>query len=852
MKIKIKYLFLILSLLISIGIGAQEIQEHYVMDFSGGLVNSISNALMKDNQALVLENYDIDPFGNLTPMPGASYYHNDSALKLEGIISYYNQTRNKLVTIKTSEDYFTNDTAKNNIGIIRICDEASSSCSTSIYPGYYLSRNDSLYPANMSYTFDNTGNLFIAASKSEMLVYDGNYVFPARPYGPGQPRIAIIEGQGTLSGRFRYKYCYIDTTALDTSNFSPPSWQITTNAGLVVVYDFWDRIDTTRQDMILIARSHNDSNYEFVANIPGNQLEYIDSINNPAGPIVDTSDNIGVHRDCLYIYPYSPYPNDYNSNVYNDGLLAPPAGFVVKDSIINPGAYRGVFDSLPYVDCKSLLLDTLDDPHFSYMLEFVDSAGRTSYCSPMSCHKINGTYTRSNDSNIVIILDSLPVPKDSSIIKKTLIRRVLSKSIHILPPTSSCCDSIIGTWIKIEDSLPPSQTYYMDTHTIAIQTDENGYTPSEYYLAYNARYNWTNACETDWDLLYDQSAEVYFHDDSIITFQPSDIVSHLSRCYAIGHPTNRNHIYFSDYGRYTTWPSDKFIYISSQRGDWFVRILSLGESLLMFRQNSIWQLSGTSFYQYQIREIVSGVGLTAPRTLVRSNYGIFFAHKTGVYQFGEHRQAISYPIKNSIDSLTSTMRESWAENINGELWFSPPVNSPINSKTYIYSITPTPHWKCLTRGFYDAARYNNDTLALDYEPDKWILLGNNDTLYKYNYSATDTLFGLDTLIRTYQSKYFFESEDREKIYYIDLVGSGICDSMKLTFYGNYSTDFATYDTLATKIINVDFSSAERQRVKVNHICKNFSVKIQDYGMGDYKLKGYIIGWQPWDKRKVRP
>jgi len=51
----------------------------------------------------------------------------------------------------------------------------------------------------------------------------------------------------------------------------------------------------------------------------------------------------------------------------------------------------------------------------------------------------------------------------------------------------------------------------------------------------------------------------------------------------------------------------------------------------------------------------------------------------------------------------------------------------------------------------------------------------------------------------------------------------------------------------TVIVYPDFTDETVDRVRVDAICDQFSLRIEDFGEGDYSLKGYKIWYQPWDR-----
>lgn len=784
-------------------VNGQSIQKYAVMDFSGGLVNSALNAAMKDNQAVILDNYMITDLGYLKRRPGVELHYTDaySGGWLNYLIPQYNPTSKWLFSIRQKTSEFKDDTVGAALGVLSYCWSGNSTCSLSVFEGFYNNRRIAdRYASNMSY-FNSGGRTGIVSSKSEMVMLDGLIAFPARPHALGQPRVAVIDGGGNLTGYYTYKYCYIDTTANDTSNLSPPSWKAWPNNGKVYIYKLTPPIDTTTQDMIAIYRSSSGSAYKHLVTFPtnkGDSLEYLD--NNWS--TFDTTDYLwGQHGDCWEIGIGSM------CNTWNDQSMPPPGGCNVSQAIKGVST-TGIFTDMPY--------DSIYCPALSYVFILRDSSGRASYASPVVCFQRPDTVYQIDTTGI--LFENLQSELDSNIVAMEIWRKLEGDAY----PYNLTTDSILGKWFYIwtKTGVPSS---FEDWRSLASACDAA-------HLRCANRIVPESLC----------------YDDSTIKFQPSDAVIHGARCFAIGDPHYKNRVYYSAFGYPTTFPLDKFLEIPSRSGDWLVRILSLNDQLIFLRQNSVLSLSGLTFYQYSIRELIGGLGITAPRSLVHTNQGVYFVSNTQVYSLAQTKYPVSLPVEKSFDSLESVKKSIFGFAVKDQIWFS------ANGKTYVFTESPVQHWTSYSLGINAAVEWNYDPDALEYEPNSYILALDNDSLWRWNYNDTATTDGGDSIFAVYQSKYFFEDLNREKVCYIDIIGSGQCDSLKFTFYDNYGdTLVGSGEAVDSVTDSVNFSSRDRVRVKVDHIFTTFSVKIEDFGTGDYVLRGYEIGYIPWDEGRSR-
>lgn len=356
--------------------------------------------------------------------------------------------------------------------------------------------------------------------------------------------------------------------------------------------------------------------------------------------------------------------------------------------------------------------------------------------------------------------------------------------------------------------------------------------------------------------------------DSMLAFQPASLELFGGRVYAIGDPLYPNRLYFSNYDSPTNWPCSNFLNIPVFEPDRFVDLLALEDRLILFRQNSVLHLQGHSFYQYSIDELIANVGLTAPRSVARVGNTVYFYHSTGVYTLsafgGVSERPLSFVIQKSLDSFMVNQQRAVGAGIAGNYWLSVDYASD-NQKTYIYSEIPIPHWKTYGFGLHAVIQFDPDSIPGNFNPNHWLiaLVRNVDfydstAVYSWrldnlgDFANIDTMdvayWGGDTyipIIATYQSKRFLEGRERERVYWIDLVGEGTADTITFTFLD----EGVAFDTV--KYLP-DFTDGIRDRIIVDHIVSDFAVRWQDNGYGQYTIKGYEIGWILWDRGRPTP
>lgn len=849
---------LITFALLVVSVHGQAVQEKPVLDLSGGLVSGLKNALMAENQETQLENYDI-VLGKLQRRKGMSIIYTDAASgrRTEGLIPYFGSAGDRqLLLLRSQTTGFPNDTADANVLLLTKCDPTTAVCTTTVYKGFHSGRRDLDIPYNLNFTTWNN-DLLITDSRSEAVIYNGDWIHPVRPYGPGQLRAVGLDGGGHVNGTVRYKYAWIDTSGADTSNFSAPSWPIRVDSGKVYVWGFatapfdtilvnggWVAAEPVGS--ILVYRSIDDGDYLLL-----DSAAYSDTLT-----ILDTTGTLSPGDTTTY--KWGPHPRLTQVNVDWTGLtesnVVAPGGFTVGVSVNGSwSANAPGIGPYGYADNNDTIVCLV-----GYSVVFVDTAGRPSMPSPAVWATLDTNFAGSDtvDSKFKAHLGEIPVPSDSGIVHKLLLRCIALTNYEQFPCPAPWSCSWDTTWLELGGiansqynewfsitTLDDSVTDHWDSLSIKAYHD----TVNSLYSSYRID---STADSIMIGLLYwetysqvGEQPESTYASDSVISFQPVASTIHGARTFAIGSQDNPRRVYYSEFGSLSNWPYDKTLLIGSNSGDWPVSLLSLDERLVVFSQNSVWQISGLSFSNFQIGQLTSNVGLTAPRSVGLGLNEIYFAHQTGVYKFGRFEGIGKYPvslmIKSVIDSIGSNLKEAFGAMVGEEYWFSAPINDTL-SKTYIYSEVPQPHWKEYSFGVRDAIQFDRSAKAGQFGSNRWVLLRENDSLYEFG--AGDTLDGAAAYVATYQSKAFFDNgNQREKIEYIDLQATGECDSLQVTVYDNYGED-----SVFSAVLSTDFTDNDRDRIAVNKIVRNCTVKINDFGSGDYQLQGYVIGFIPWD------
>lgn len=112
---------------------------------------------------------------------------------------------------------------------------------------------------------------------------------------------------------------------------------------------------------------------------------------------------------------------------------------------------------------------------------------------------------------------------------------------------------------------------------------------------------------------------------------------HKNRVYAAN--KNSSTLYFSDAGVPTSFPVNNFIAINTNDGQNITGIDTILDNLIVFKDESVWILSGeplgagntTTIGNLQLRQANSPVGCSAARTICKVEQTLFFMHYSGLY-----------------------------------------------------------------------------------------------------------------------------------------------------------------------------------------------------------------------------
>jgi hypothetical protein len=147
---------------------------------------------------------------------------------------------------------------------------------------------------------------------------------------------------------------------------------------------------------------------------------------------------------------------------------------------------------------------------------------------------------------------------------------------------------------------------------------------------------------------------------------PQIVCVHKNRVYCAN--KNSSTLYFSDAGNPDSFPANNFIQINTNDGQNITGIKSINDTLIIFKDDSIWSLTGdplgagniTTIGNLQLRRANSSVGCSAFRTIKQVGAALIFMHYSGLFVFQNNA---STPISDKLNTTFQTaMNQSFIQN----------------------------------------------------------------------------------------------------------------------------------------------------------------------------------------------
>jgi len=149
-------------------------------------------------------------------------------------------------------------------------------------------------------------------------------------------------------------------------------------------------------------------------------------------------------------------------------------------------------------------------------------------------------------------------------------------------------------------------------------------------------------------LSFGEEAGLFYKDVTVCNQRT--FVAHVNYYTSIGSAEKKlmpDRILYTPIGRYDTFPPNQFIDIGINDGEDFTAIESFGTKLFAFKQNSLYIIDVTSPDDtgWFLQSTHNGLGIDKPSAVVKTEFGICWVRKTGIYAWTPNQGIIELSAK---------------------------------------------------------------------------------------------------------------------------------------------------------------------------------------------------------------
>ena len=146
--------------------------------------------------------------------------------------------------------------------------------------------------------------------------------------------------------------------------------------------------------------------------------------------------------------------------------------------------------------------------------------------------------------------------------------------------------------------------------------------------------------------------------------QASYGVLYKERIYVAGFAPNFSTVWFSDIGDPEKWNPNNQFDVGANDGDRITGLAVLGDSLLIFKENSIWEIQVDQQNVISFKRLFAqSIGTTSARSIVNINNVLFFFDRNGIWaiyqRYPELISAKIQPFINAIQDVYSVVGWGW-------------------------------------------------------------------------------------------------------------------------------------------------------------------------------------------------
>lgn len=182
-----------------------------------------------------------------------------------------------------------------------------------------------------------------------------------------------------------------------------------------------------------------------------------------------------------------------------------------------------------------------------------------------------------------------------------------------------------------------------------------------------------------------------------------------NRIFMAGMFGDESRVRYSELGDPEDWPVENFINVNVSDGDQITGLVEFGGNLYIFKNRSIYRLSGSDPADFYLVQVVPDIGAVGQRAIVSTGGGMYFVSTDGVFYFdggGQPRNITavldSYFRSGEIDD--ADMGDAACAWFGNALYVSLPINSSDISGLWVYD--------ALTGGWWPWSSQEQDDVPL--------------------------------------------------------------------------------------------------------------------------------------------
>ena len=157
-------------------------------------------------------------------------------------------------------------------------------------------------------------------------------------------------------------------------------------------------------------------------------------------------------------------------------------------------------------------------------------------------------------------------------------------------------------------------------------------------------------------LSFGEAAGLYYKDATVCNQRV--FVAHVNYYTSIGSAETKlmpDRILYTPIGRYDTFPPNQFIDIGINDGEDFTAIESFGTKVLAFKESTLYIIDVTSSNdtEWFLESTHNGLGIDKPSAVVKTEFGLCWARKTGIYAWSPSQGIVE--LSSKLDKNTAPM-----------------------------------------------------------------------------------------------------------------------------------------------------------------------------------------------------